>query len=66
MNYEGTPVKGPPYPKRRMMTPSPQRSSVSSVEEGSPWSAQKKRRAIARMEQYVNNSECIKKGARKA
>ena len=34
MTYEGTPVKAPPCPKRRMMTPMPQQSSFSS-----PWSA---------------------------
>ena len=46
MNYEGTPGKA-------------QQSSFSSVEETSPWSAQK-RTAVARMEQYVNKSEVIK------
>ena len=30
-----------------------------TIEEGGPWSAQE-RTAIARMEQYVNNSECFK------
>ena len=59
MNYEGTPVKAPLCSKRRMMTPLPQQSSFSSTEEGSPWSAQE-RTAIARMEQHVNNNECIK------
>ena len=29
------------------------------MEEGSPWSAQE-RTAVARMEQYVNNSDCFK------
>ena len=58
MNYEETQVKAPPCPKRRMMTPLPQQSPFSSMEEGSPWSAQE-RTAIARMEQYVINSECI-------
>ena len=38
------------------MTPLPQQSSFSSLEEGSPWSAQE-RTAIAGMDQYVNNSE---------
>ena len=59
MNYEETLVKAPPYTKRRMRTPLPQQSSSSTMEEGSPWSAQE-RTAIARMEQYVNNSDCIK------
>ena len=59
MNYEETPVKAPPWPTRSMMTPLPQQSSFSSMEEGSPWSVQE-RTAIARMEQYVNNSECLK------
>ena len=54
MNYEGTLVKAPPCPKRRKRTPLPKQSSFSSMEEGSPWSAQE-RTAIARMEQYVNN-----------
>ena len=36
MNYEGTPVKAPPCPERRMMTPLPQQSSFSSMEEGNP------------------------------
>ena len=59
MNYEGTPVKSLPCRKRRMMTPMPQQSSSSSMEEGSPWSAQE-RTTIARMEQHVNKSECVK------
>ena len=59
MNYEGTLVKAPPRPGRRMKTPLPQQSSFSSMEEGSLWSAQETT-AIARMKQYVNNSDCIK------
>ena len=43
MNYEGTPVNAPPCPNRRAMTPLPQQSSFSSMEEGSPWSAQEER-----------------------
>ena len=42
-----------------MRTPLPQQSSFSSMEEGRPWSAQE-RTAIARMEQYVNNSDVLK------
>ena len=41
------------------MTPLPQQSPFSSMEEGSPWSAQE-RTAIARTERYVNNSRCQK------
>ena len=37
----------------------PQQSSFSSMEEGSLWSAQE-RTAVARMEQYVNNSQVWK------
>ena len=59
MHYEGTLVKALPCPERRMRTPLPQQSSFLTMEEGSPWSAQE-RSAVARMEQYVNNSECIK------
>ena len=59
MNHEGTFVKAPPCPKRRMRTPLPQQSSFSSMEEGSPCNAQE-RTAIAKMEQYVNNSDCVK------
>ena len=58
MYFEGKPVKAPPCPKRRTRTPLPQQSSFSPTEEGSPWSAQE-RTAIARMEQYVNNSDFI-------
>ena len=42
-----------------MRTPVPQQSSFSSMEEGSRWSAQETR-GIAKLEQYVNNSDCIK------
>ena len=41
-----------------MRTPLPQQSSSSTMEAESSWSAQE-RTAMARMEQYVNNSECI-------
>ena len=58
MNYKGTLVKAPPCPKRRMRTPLPQQSTFSSMEEGGPRSAQE-RTAVAKMEQYVNNSDCI-------
>ena len=39
-----------------MITPLPQQSSFSSMEEGSLWSAQEST-AIGRMEQYADNSE---------
>ena len=42
-----------------MRTQLPRQSSPSTMEEVSPWSA-RERAAVARMEQYVNNSECIK------
>ena len=45
-------------PERRMRTPLPQQSSSSTMEEGSSWSAQE-RTAMARMQQWVNNSECV-------
>ena len=50
--------KGSSVPERRMRTPLPLQSSSSTREEESQWSAQE-RTATARMEQYVNNSECI-------
>ena len=59
MNYDGTLVKAPPCSKKRMRTPLPQQSPFSSMEEGSPWSAQE-RAAIANMQHYVGNSDCIK------
>ena len=59
MNYEGKLVKAPLCPERRMRTPVPQQSSLSSTEEGSPWSAQE-RTTVAKLEQYVNNCDCIK------
>ena len=58
MNYKGTLVKAPPCPERRMRTLLPLQRSFSSMEEESPWSAQE-RTAMARMDQYVDNSECI-------
>ena len=57
MNYEGTTAKASPCPERRIRTPLPQQSSSSTRKEESQWSAQE-RRAIARMEQYINNREC--------
>ena len=39
MNHEGTLVKAPLCPKRRMRTPLSEQSSFSSMEEGSLWSA---------------------------
>ena len=59
VNYEGTLVKAPPCPERRMRTPLPQQSSSSTREEESQWNAQE-RTAIVRMEQFVNYSECLK------
>ena len=56
--YEGTVAKAPPCPERRMRTPVPQQSSSSTREEESPWSGHE-RTALARMEKYVKNSECI-------
>ena len=69
MSYEGTPVKAPPTSRRRMMPPTPQQSSYSSIEamqwqtemevQGSSWNASE-RTDIAEMEQYLNESDCIK------
>ena len=69
MCYEGTPVKAPPASRRRMMPPTPQQSSYSSIEamqwqtdledQGSGWNA-RDRTVIAKMEQYLNDSDCIK------
>ena len=50
-----------PCSTRRMRTPLPQQSSSSIMEEESLWSA-RERMAMARMEQHVNNSECIQLG----
>ena len=58
-NYEGATVKALPCPKRRMMTPMPQQNLFSSMEKEIPWSV-RIRTASARMEQYVNKSDCIK------
>ena len=38
MSYEGTPVKAPPTPRRRMMPPSPEQISFSSKDK-SQWQA---------------------------
>ena len=59
INCEGTLVKALPCPERMMKTPLPEQSSFSSMLEGSPWSAQE-RTTVARIEQYVNNSDCRK------
>ena len=69
MSYEGTPVKAPPTSGRRMMPPTPQQSSYSSIEavqwqievedQGSGWNA-RDRTFIAQMEQYLNESDCMK------
>ena len=71
MSYEGTQVKAPPTSRRRMMPPTPQQSSHSSIEDtqwqteieaqGSSWNA-RERTAIARMEQHLNASDCMKLG----
>ena len=60
MSYEGTPVKAPPVIRRKMMLPTPQQSSYSSIEamqwqtemedQGSGWNA-RDRTVIAKMEQ---------------
>ena len=58
MSYEGTPVKAPPTSRRRMLQPTPQQSSHSSIEDmqwqtaevqGSSWNA-RERKVIARTE----------------
>ena len=69
MSYEGTPVKAPPTSRRRMMPPTPQQSSHSSLEDmrwrtemetqGSGSNA-RDRTVTARMEQYLNASDCMK------
>ena len=69
MSYEGTLVKAPPTSRRRMMPPTPQQSSHSSVEatqwqnemeiQGSSWNA-RERTLVARVEKYLNNSDCMK------
>ena len=65
MSYEGTPVKAPPNTRRRMMPPTPQQCSHSSIEERqwqaemevqeSFWSA-RERTVIAKMESYLDKS----------
>ena len=69
MSNEGTPVKVPPTSRRRMMPPTPQQSSHSFIEDmqwqiamevqGSSWNG-RERTVIARMEQYLNESDCMK------
>ena len=69
MSYEGTPVKAPPTSRRMLMPPTPQQSSHSSMEvmqwqtemevQGSSWAA-RERLVIANMEQYLNESDCMK------
>ena len=69
MSYEGTPVKAPPTTRRRMTPPTPQQSSQSWNEDtqwqtemevqGSSWSA-RERTVVARMEKYLNDSDCMK------
>ena len=69
MSHEGTPVEAPPTSRRRMMPPTPQQSSYSSIEavpwqtemedQGSGWNACD-RTVIAKMEQYLNDSDCMK------
>ena len=71
MRYEGSSVKGPPPSRRRMMPPTPQQSSYPSIEEmqwqtatevqESSWSS-RERTVIARMEKYLNKSDCSKLG----
>ena len=60
MRYESSPVTAPPLSRRRMMPPTPQQSSQSSIEEvqrqieveDQIWTAREKT-VIARMEQYL-------------
>ena len=69
MSYEGTPLRVPPTSRRRMMSPTPQQISHSSIEvmqwqtemqvQGSGWHA-RDREIIAKMEQYLNDSDCVK------
>ena len=69
MSYEGTPEKAPPAARRRMMPPTPQQSSYSSIEgmqrqtemedQGCGWTAHD-RTVIAKMEKYLNESDCLK------
>ena len=66
VSYEGTPVKAPPAARMRRMPPTPQQSSYSSIEalqwqtemedQGSGWDAQNTA-VIAKMEQYLNESD---------
>ena len=68
-SYEGTPEKAPPASRRRTMPHTPQQSSHSSIEamqwqnemedQESLWSA-RERSVVARMEQYLNASDCMK------
>ena len=59
MNYEGTLVKAPPCPKRRMRTPLLQQSSFSAMEEGSPWSAQERMTIAIEGQKEENHLEGI-------
>ena len=80
VNCEGTPVKAPPASRRKIMPPTPQQSSYSSIEtkqwqtevedqeigrnekefEGQHRWNVRDRTVIARMEQYLNESDCMK------
>ena len=69
MRYEGSPVKAPPLSRRRVMPPTPQQSSYPSTGEAwwhtemevqeSSWGA-RERTVFARMENYLNKSDCLK------
>ena len=69
MSYEGTPVKATPTSRRRMMLPTPQPSSRSSIED-MQWQTEmevqrssrnaRERTVIARMEQYLHARNCTK------
>ena len=69
MSYEGTPVKATPTSRRRMMLATPQQSSRSSIE-GMQWQTEmevqrssrnaRERTVIARMEQHLDASDCMK------
>ena len=69
MRYEGSPVKAPPSSRRTMMLPTPQPSSYPSIDE-TQWQTElevqrstciaREPTVIARMESYLNKSDCLK------
>ena len=72
MSFEGSPVKALPASRRRMMPPTPQHSSHSSIEDMQLCSGKRKWRykevagmlvketVITRMENYLNKRDCLK------